>query len=91
MPFCENEGCGKTSLTKEQVDIDEATNKVICLDCHHKKYGVRKVVPVSLDKDQLSWGVHLTSDKGFQAEVGVGDVKLQLNASTEQLKEILGS
>jgi len=91
MPFCQNDNCGKKDLKKTQVEIDEETNKVVCLDCYTKKYGVRRTVPVSLARDHVGWGLHLTSDRGLQAEVHVGDVQIQVSASNDELKEILGS
>ena len=90
MPYCENEGCGKKNLGRTEVEVDEATNKVICLDCHSRRYGIRKPIPVRLADGEIGWGIHLTSDKGLQAEVRVGEVQLQLTASNDDLKEILG-
>jgi len=45
-------------------------------------------IPVSISDNTVSWGLQYDGIKGLSVEVGLGEAKLKVSASPDQLRKI---
>lgn len=88
MPWCENEGCDKHNLKKDEVVFDETNKKVLCVPCGQQaSLSDQALVGEVIDK---TWfGVGYSSDQGFKAELIHQGAKLSLNVSNDQIQKLI--
>ena len=87
MRYCENLSCSK-ELVRGHTEYDDQTGTIICLDCYTAKYGMARPIPVSISDNTVSWGLQYDGIKGLSVEVGLGEAKLKVSASPDQLRKI---
>ncbi len=90
MPWCENEGCGKRGLKKDEVVFDETHHRVLCVPCGQEaSISDQGLVGEVIDK---TWfGVGYSSDQGLKAELVYGGAKLALKVDNDQIRRLLGA
>lgn len=82
MPHCED--CGTKEVRPADLHYSQELGKVVCPQC---TTNVPKVE--AAPKLPVSYGLHFTSDKGFKAEVAIGEAVFGLTVTPAQLQKML--
>ena len=97
MAWCMNPRCGKKNISKNDVEFDEELQLVLCTGCYclrHPGWIPPSQVEVmnlkAPESDQVSYDVRLSSQEGFTARLGIGEVSLSLHATPAQIQKLLG-
>jgi hypothetical protein len=98
MAWCQNPYCGKRNLSKEDVEFDDDSRMVLCTGCYALRHpGWVPPVPgtiapqahaPSLDMRKVEFEAHFTTDRGFTARLGYGEVAVGFCASMEEIKRL---
>lgn len=89
MPWCENNGCGKRNLKKDEVVFDERQQRLLCVPCGQAESTTNGELAGEV-VDKTWFGVGYTSDQGLKAELVYGGAKLAVNVSNDQFRKLLG-
>lgn len=90
MAWCD--GCSKSGLQKKDIEFDDATKKLLCIDCYklvHPDFvptQILEAVPVP----NLSYELHLSQDRGLEAKVGYRGLSFSFHAPQQDIRRLLG-
>lgn len=99
MAWCMNTRCGKQGLRKEDVEFDDDLRMVLCQGCYALRHPgwvppvdvvVQPPVAVLQVPEKFSYEAHLTTENGFSARIGYGEVSLGVHISKSQFQRWLG-
>ena len=96
MAWCQNPYCAKKGLSKNDVEFDEESDLVLCTNCYAIRHPgwipdntVRPSLSVPpLDMKKVAFEAHFTTERGFAARLGYGEVSVGFYASMEEIKKL---
>lgn len=98
MAWCENPRCGKKNLSKDDVEFDEDTRKVLCHGCMvlwHPGWmpptGPTVIPRVAESDEGFRYDISLNNRTGFTAQFGFGEYTLAFHASPTELRRLVGA